>query len=81
MKLNGRDKDQRWNAMGVTADEEDDRRTCMEEGDDETADECWTVDEDSSNAHGSDGVGRSDPSSWWSMVVTGGDGDGSEQGR
>ena len=81
MKLSGSDKDRRWNAMGVTIDEEDDRRTCMEEGDDEAADGCWTGDEDSSDAHGSDRVGRSDPSSWWSMVVTGGDGDGSEQGR
>ena len=67
--------------MGVTADEEDDRRTCVEEGDDEAADRCWTEDEDSSDAHGLDGVGHNDPSSWWSMVVTGGDGDGNEQGR
>ena len=67
--------------MGVAADEEDDRRTYMEEGDDEAADGCWTGDEDSSKARGSDGVGRNDPSSWWSMVVTGGDVDSSEQGR
>ena len=67
--------------MGVTTAEEDDRRTCVEEGDDEAADGCWTGDKDSSNAHGSDGVGRSDPNSWWSMMVTGGDGDGNEQGR
>ena len=64
--------------MSVTAAEEDNRRTCVEEGDVEAADGCWTEDEDSSDAHGSDEGGRSDPSSWWSMVVTGGDGDGSE---
>ena len=81
MKPSEDDKDWRWNAMGVTADEEDDRRTCVEEGDDEAADGCWIEDEDSSEARGSDGVGRSNPSSWWSMVVTGGDGDGNEQGR
>ena len=70
MKLSGRDKDRRWNAMCVTTDEEDDRRTCVEKGDDEAADGCWTEDENSSDAHGSDEVGRSNPSSWWSMVVT-----------
>ena len=42
MKPSERDKDWRWNVMGVTADEEDDRRTCVEEGDDEAADGCWT---------------------------------------
>ena len=29
--------------MGVTADEEDDRRTCVEEGDDEAADGCVVI--------------------------------------
>ena len=67
--------------MCVSADEEDDRRTCVEEGDDKAADGCRTGDEDTSEAHGSDEVGHSDPSSWWSMVVTDGNGDGNEQGR